>query len=99
MEPREGNLAQRLMMMNTKALSLPVENLWGGTAAEINVLANSSEEYVRTAFLICLTRLPNDEELRICTDRLQDASLAQRATRLQDLFWILNNGSEFCWQH
>ena len=99
MEPREGNLAQRLVMMNTRSLNLPLNNLWGGTAAELNLLSKSPQQCVESAFLICLTRRPNGQELRICTDHLKNASLPQRAVRLQDLFWVLNNGSEFCWQH
>jgi hypothetical protein len=99
MEPREANLTQRLMIMNTRSLWFPVEITWGGIAGELGVLSGSPESCVEAAFLVCLTRRPTAEELQLGTTRLVDTSIPQRMARMQDLFWALINGAEFSWLH
>ncbi len=99
MSPREANLAQRLAVMNTRSLYHPLESMWGGAAGELGFLSASPRVCVEVAFLVCLTRQPTTEEQQLCTERLTGLAPPERMQRLQDLFWVLTNSTEFSWLH
>ena len=51
------------------------------------------------AYLTALTRKPTREESDYFTQKLKEPSGSKRSQRMEDLFWILMNSTEFSWNH
>jgi len=54
---------------------------------------------IETAYLICLTRRPQAEELAWFEDASGKSSEGGSETVVEDLFWTLFNAEEFSWNH
>jgi hypothetical protein len=94
-----GTIPQRLVMLNGK---MPRERIQAGpmsAAGRITSLSPSDATRVRTAYLVCLTRPPTDEELDHFVARLKDLKGDDRKHAVEDMMWSLINSTEFSWNH
>ena len=99
-EPRAGTIAQRLLVMNGKLIKERTQrNLVGNAATRIGFLATDDELAVRLAYLAVLTREPSVREGQHFTEALAGSSGNERSQRMEDLYWVLINSTEFSWNH
>ncbi|MEX0819361.1 MAG: DUF1553 domain-containing protein, partial [Pirellulaceae bacterium] len=99
-EDRAGTIAQRLLMMNgdlVKERTKP--NPFLNATTRISVLAPSDEKAVETCYLAVLSRLPAPAEQAHFVKLLGGAKGDTRSNRLEDLYWVLVNSTEFSWNH
>ncbi len=95
-----GTIPQRLLMMNGNLVKERTENnLVSNAATRIAQLAPSDEKAVEAAYLAVFTRRPSSTELKHFASSLSDARGNERSQRLEDLYWILLNSTEFSWNH
>lgn len=99
-EDRGGTIPQRLLMMNGELVKQrtdqnPVQN----AATRIAMVTPKNDRAVETAFLVTLTRRPTPVEQAHFTKRLADREERNRAAAMEDLYWVLLNGTEFSWNH
>lgn len=99
-DDRGGTITQRLLMMNGELVheqtkSTPLLN----AASKIAQLAPDDRTAVETAYLAVLTRSPTAAEATRFVGHLAGSRGADRATQLEDLYWILLNSTEFSWNH
>ena len=99
-EDRGGTIPQRLLMMNGELVTErtnqnPIQN----AATRIAMVTPKDERAVETAFLVTLTRRPTELERAHFTKRLADREERNRAAAMEDLYWVLLNGTEFSWNH
>jgi hypothetical protein len=102
---RGGTIPQRLLMMNGELVK---ERTDGGNAVQnastrIALVTLDNEKAVETAYLATLTRRPSNEELAHFITRLNerfpDKDPAGRAQKMEDIYWVLLNSTEFSWNH
>lgn len=99
-DERAGTITQRLLMMNGKLVKEQTQqNLVLNAATHIAQLAPTNEKAVETAYLAVLTRRPSPAELAHFVARLEGVSGDKRNLELEDLYWVLINGTEFSWNH
>jgi hypothetical protein len=98
MQPTDGNVAQRLLMMNGTVVHEQIKKDLTSACQHIGNFAPDNASAVQTAFLICLSRYPDVEETAHFVDRLNAAS-HDRFNAIEDLLWTLVNSSEFTWNH
>ena len=96
-----GTIPQRLLLMNGKLVSERTRSndLALNASAQIADLSSSDTNAVETAYLVVLTRRPTETELNHFTAKLAGLSKEARRQAIDDLFWVLVNGSEFFWNH
>ena len=102
---RGGTIPQRLLMMNGELVK---ERTDGGNAVQnastrIALVTLDNEKAVETAYLATLTRRPSNEELAHFITRLNERfpekDPAGRAQKMEDIYWVLLNSTEFSWNH
>ena len=99
-DDRGGTIPQRLLMMNGELVTErtnqnPIQN----AATRIAMVTPKNDRAVETAFLVTLSRRPTELELKHFTERLADREERNRAAAMEDLYWVLLNGTEFSWNH
>ena len=103
---RGGTIPQRLLMMNGELVSdrsrsgeSPLQN----ASARIATVTFDNEKAVETAYLATLTRRPTNDELSHFITRLNERfpekDPSSRAQKMEDLYWVLLNSTEFSWNH
>lgn len=91
-----GTVPQALLRMNGEfAKELSQTGLFS-SAGKISADAATPERIVETAFLVCLTRRPSDEERQFFLPWLT-GSKSRRDRGVTDLYWALFNSPEFSW--
>ncbi len=97
---RAGTIAQRLLMMNGEMVKdRTANNPLFNASARIAMLAPTDEKAIETTYLTVLTRLPSPAEREHFQQRLAGTRRDVRSEQLTDLYWILINSTEFCWNH
>ena len=101
---RGGTIPQRLLMMNGELVKdRSGENPLQNASARIAAVTRDNEKAVETAYLATLTRRPSKEELAQFITRLNERFPEQdpssRAQKLEDIYWVLLNSTEFSWNH
>jgi hypothetical protein len=91
----EPNLGQALHLMNGETVHAKVKQ--GGIVKRMLGAKKSSPEIVSDLYLRCLSRRPNDDELKAIESQL--AGDANPQAVLEDLFWALLNSREFIFNH
>lgn len=99
-EDRGGTTSQRLLMMNGKLINeLAKQNILLAPA-RIAALAPDNKTAVEMAFLTTLTRRPTSREEAALVERLREAGSGDsRTAMMEDIYWMLLNGTEFSWSH
>ncbi len=99
-EDRGGTVTQRLLLMNGNLLKERTkENLLLNAATRVAVVSPSDEKAVEVVYLTILTRFPTPREKVHFRRQLAQSSGATRNRAMEDLYWVLLNGSEFSWNH
>jgi hypothetical protein len=93
-------ITQRLLMMNGELVrDRTKENFVANAATRIAAFAPNDEKAVEVAYLAVLSRRPNQSEQEHFSARLRGTKRGDRIQALEDLYWVLINGSEFSWNH
>ncbi|MEQ8791095.1 MAG: DUF1553 domain-containing protein [Pirellulaceae bacterium] len=99
-DERGGTIPQRLLMLNGNLVQERTENnLVNNAATRIALLAPDNAKAVEAAYLAVLTRGPSPRELDHFTRNLAGSKGRDRSRRLEDLYWVLLNSTEFSWNH
>ena len=98
-EDRAGTIAQRLLMNGKLVKGRTEPNPIFNAATRIAILAPSDEKAVETSYLTVLSRLPSAEEKAHFVKFLSGTDGDRRGERLEDLYWVLVNSTEFSWNH
>ncbi|MBL7043243.1 MAG: hypothetical protein ISR77_31705 [Pirellulaceae bacterium] len=99
-EGRAGTIAQRLLMMNGQLVKDRTKpNPFMNATTRISTLAPSDEKAVETCYLTVLSRLPSAAEQAHFLKLISGTNGDDRSERLEDLYWVLVNGTEFSWNH
>ena len=99
-DSRAGTIAQRLLVMNGKLVKERTEeNLVGNASTRIAALAPSDEQAVELAYLAVLTREPSQQERSHFAAALAQSKGNRRSEKMEDLYWVLVNSTEFSWNH
>ncbi|MBC7852462.1 MAG: DUF1553 domain-containing protein [Pirellulaceae bacterium] len=101
---RGGTIPQRLLMMNGELVKdRSGENPLQNASSRIAAVTSDNEKAVETAYLATLTRRPSKEELAQFITRLNERfpenDPSSRAQKLEDIYWVLLNSTEFSWNH
>lgn len=101
---RGGTIPQRLLMMNGELVkersdNNPVQN----ASTRISMVTSDNEKAVETAYLATLTRRPSPQELAHFITRLNERfpekDPSSRSQKMEDMYWVLLNSTEFSWNH
>ena len=106
---RGGTIPQRLVMLNGELVrERTKDDLVANAATRIAQQVRDNDRAVEAAFLITLTRRPNEVERAHFSSLLNDETRAQseraqqeldRSGCLEDIVWSLLNSTEFSWNH
>jgi hypothetical protein len=94
---RQMSVVQSLHLMNSKALQAKLSHK-SGRARQLAEGTKSPEEIVTELYLVTLSRIPSEEEVRRATAAFS-AKDATRQTATEDVFWSLLNSAEFVLNH
>lgn len=94
-EDTAGTVSQRLMLMNGPLVRARTNADWTLTAGRLEQWAPTDQTRVETAFLICLTRRPTNEEQEYFVLQFEEAKPGNRGKVLEDLLWVLVNSTQF----
>lgn len=93
--PHDGNIAQRLLMLNGEVVHKEIKSDLATTARHLASLTPNDEAAVDLAFRLTLARLPRTEERTKLVEFIQAAE--SRDVGFEDLMWSLVNCTEFSW--
>ncbi len=96
---RGGTTPQRLLLMNGDLVKEKTRESLFNAATRIGWLAPDDRRAVETAYLVLFTRRPTARERTHFQRRLAGTSGKERSQRMEDLFWVLINSTEFSWNH
>lgn len=96
---RAPTVTQRLLLMNGKLAHEATNPNPVMASTRIAQLAPDNPAAVETAYLVCLTRRPTDEELAHFSAKLQGKTGPARERVVADLCWTLLNSVEFASNH
>jgi hypothetical protein len=98
-DARGGTIPQRLLLMNGGLVKEKTRPGLFNAATRIGWLAPDDRKAVETAYLVILTRPPTPAEAAHFQRRLAGTEGRERSRRMEDLFWVLINSTEFSWNH
>lgn len=96
---RSGTIPQSLLRMNSSFAAEWTKSTVFSAAGRIASIAPNDEACLDLCFLVCLTRRPTFEEQQIMLPSLENTRGPKRGEAVEDIFWSLFNGAEFCWEH
>ena len=95
---RTGTIPQRLLMMNGVMVGEKIKESPFNASTRIAWMAPDDPRAVETAYLAVLSRRPTADEMEHFEASLANDH-ATRPQKLEDLFWVLINSTEFSWNH
>jgi len=96
---RGGTIPQRLVLMNGSLVRELMEQNIFSSVGRVAAMAPTDRACVETAYLICLTRLPSEEEAEHFLGQLEGTKDKRRGRVVEDIYWTLLNVTEFSWNH
>lgn len=96
---RAGTIPQALLRMNSSFAAEWTKSTMFSAAGRIAGIAPDDETCLDLCFLVCLTRHPTLEERSVMLKQLERTTGNDRSHVVEDVFWTLFNGPEFCWEH
>ncbi|QDT13031.1 DUF1549 domain-containing protein [Planctomycetes bacterium K23_9] len=91
-------ITQRLVMLNGNMLKESVDyNPVLNASSHIEMFSKDNSHAVDTVYLCVLNRHPTDAEQEHFVHRIEEAK--NRASAIEDLFWVLLNSTELAWNH
>lgn len=95
-----GTIPQALLRMNGQFAKENGSASLFNSVGRIAGLDISNEKRVETCYLVCLSRLPTEQEQAHFLKQYETAAnQKQREKITEDLFWALYNSPEFSWNH
>lgn len=94
----EPSIIQVLNLNNGDTLNNKLSQSGSIVDQSIEQFGTEHEQLVKSAFLRCLSRLPNDNELNNLKSELDQAGEDKRVV-VEDLFWSLMTSREFLFNH
>jgi hypothetical protein len=94
-----GTIPQALLRMNSQFAAEWSKSTIFSAAGRISGMAADDDECLDLCFLVCLTRRPTLEERNVMMHALEGTKGDERSEVVEDIFWSLFNGPEFCWEH
>ncbi len=100
-DEQSATITQRLLLMNGELVRerATANGVLLNASSQLAVLAPTDDKALDTTFLVLLSRLPTDEERFAFLTELEEASNQEQLRILEDLYWLLINGTEFTWNH
>lgn len=98
-DDRGGTITQRLLMMNGELVKTKTKADLFTASSRIADLSPDDAKAIEITYLASLTRRPTPEELTHFLERLAGSQGSDRAERIEDLYWVLVNSTEFSWSH
>jgi hypothetical protein len=95
---RGGTIPQRLLLMNGKLVRERTKDDIFNAATRIAWMSPDARAAVEAAYLTVLTRRPTPAESAHFSGPIGQPG-ANRAEKLEDLYWVLINSTEFSWNH
>jgi Protein of unknown function (DUF1553)/Protein of unknown function (DUF1549) len=99
LQDRGGTIPQRLILLNGILAGDAARPSPINAAGRIAAMASNDEICVETAYLVCLSRRPDPEELRHFLGQLASVRDGDRQAAIEDIVWSLYNSTEFSWNH
>ncbi|HVJ81410.1 MAG TPA: DUF1549 domain-containing protein [Planctomycetia bacterium] len=96
---RDGNLAQRLLLLNGEVLHKQIKHDLVNACQRIAQFSPDVKSAVRNAYLATLSRSPTPKEADHFEALLGAAKGDAFEREFEDLLWSLLNSSEFAWNH
>ncbi len=96
---RAGTIPQALLRMNSQFASEWTRSTLFSAAGRLAGMAPDDQTCVDLCFLVCLTRHATPEERSVITKQFENKTGDDRGHVVEDLFWSIFNGAEFCWEH
>jgi hypothetical protein len=97
---RGSTIPQRLLMMNGNLVKDRTQpNPLVSATTRIANLTGNLEKQIEAAYLAVLTRRPTAEETEHFVARLKDREARNRQQAMEDVYWTLENSTEFSWNH
>jgi len=96
---RAGTIPQALLRMNSKFAAEWSKGTIFSAAGRIAGIAPDDDVCLDLCFLVCLTRRPTSEERSVMREQIAGKKGEERTRVVEDVFWSLFNGPEFCWEH
>jgi hypothetical protein len=93
--PHDGNIAQRLLMLNGEVVHKEIKSDLATTARHLASLTPSDDAAVDFAFRLTLSRSPHRDEKEKLVEMIHSAE--NRDAAFEDLMWSLVNSTEFSW--
>lgn len=99
-EDRGGTIPQALLRLNGNLVKERTkQSMLFNAASKIAALAPNDAKAVETAYLTVFTRRPTARERAFFVRQLSGLHGDERAEKLEDLFAVLLNSTEFSWNH
>lgn len=95
---RGGTIPQRLLLMNGNMVRERIKESPLNASSRIAWMARDDRQAIEAAYLATLTRRPTPAEAEHFLGVLTDPEV-KRTQKLEDLFWVLLNSTEFSWNH
>jgi hypothetical protein len=95
---RGGTIPQRLLLLNGKLVHERTKEDIFNAATRIAWMSPDAAHAVEAAYLTVLTRRPTSAEAAHFVGPIAEPG-ANRAEKLEDLYWVLINSTEFSWNH
>jgi hypothetical protein len=96
----QTSVAQALALMNGDVTDGAIRPKSGARLQQIiNEFPESSERQIEVLYLSTLSRLPTQEETQTLIDFNGLGDKTSRQQNMGDIFWMLLNSAEFCWNH
>ncbi|MDX1970876.1 MAG: DUF1553 domain-containing protein [Planctomycetaceae bacterium] len=99
LEERSGTIPQALLRLNGRFARETAEASPFSASGRISGMAPTDDAAIETAYLCCLSRRPTTDELAHFRALLTDQQGDNRSQVIEDLYWVLFNSPEFCWNH
>jgi hypothetical protein len=93
--PQEGNIAQRLLMLNGEVVHQEIKADLATSARHLADLARDDEQLLDLAFRMTIGRTPSREERADMKALLATSQTREQA--VEDILWALVNSTEFSW--
>ncbi len=99
LEERSGTIPQALLRLNGRFTRETAVASPFSASGRISGMAPSDDAAIETAYLCCLSRRPTTDELDHFRAGLTGQAADNRGQVIEDLYWVLFNSPEFCWNH
>jgi hypothetical protein len=96
---RAGTIPQALLRMNSSFAAEWTKGTPFSSVGRIASISPDDDACLDLCFLVCLTRRPTPEERSLMRAQLENTRRDSRSNVVEDIFWAIFNGPEFCWEH